>query len=281
MDFDEYLHLQSDMFTQLYRCLPISLLKKESVDDDGNSVIMPASALDRLGYLHIEYPMQFQIQNANTKKTLHCGVLEFTAEEGFIHIPTMMMQQLGLKDNDLVLLQSKALPKATFVKLQPHTSDFVNLPEPRYLLEYSFRKYVCLTTGETIAMKSPEGEKTYYLNVLETQPADAICTLETDCNVNFETALNNTKLMAFTAMEVEHGDEPKPTNDAPVRFAGVGVRMDGKPVEGEKRPAPAVVAKPKRGIHFGSSVAAGVVKEKADEKDSDKRFTGKEYSLQD
>lgn len=34
--------------------------------------------------------MQFQIQNATTLQTSYCGVLEFTADEGFIHIPTMV-----------------------------------------------------------------------------------------------------------------------------------------------------------------------------------------------
>ena len=35
-DFEEYLRLQSQTFVQYYRCLPLSLLKKENAAEDGN-----------------------------------------------------------------------------------------------------------------------------------------------------------------------------------------------------------------------------------------------------
>ncbi|KAG8053463.1 hypothetical protein GUJ93_ZPchr0001g31563 [Zizania palustris] len=191
MDFDEYLDrldLTSLTFEQLYRCRPISLIKTGDADDDGNRIIMPQSALDRLGYVHIEYPMQFQIQNVSTLETSYCGVLEFVADEGFAHMPTRMMDHLGLEEDDLVLLRRTSLPKATFVKLQPHTADFLAVSDPRHLLECSFRNYVCLTAGETITVT--EGERKYYLDVVETRPADAVCTIETDCEVEFEQPLD-------------------------------------------------------------------------------------------
>ena len=87
-------------------------------------VIMPPSALDRLGKmnfliafcssrkvclflgqlsisrsynldvfmsftasLHIDYPMLFELHNAATERVSHCGVLEFIAEEGMIYMP--------------------------------------------------------------------------------------------------------------------------------------------------------------------------------------------------
>lgn len=124
-DFEEYLNLQSQTFVQYYRCLPLSLLHKENADEDGNrgklafcflsfftsnfffffffwrmqcsnllllhlnfAVIMPLSALDRLGGLNIEYPMLFQIKHPITERATHCGVLEFVADEGFIHMPS-------------------------------------------------------------------------------------------------------------------------------------------------------------------------------------------------
>uniref|UniRef100_A0A0E0JDY9 Ubiquitin fusion degradation protein n=1 Tax=Oryza punctata TaxID=4537 RepID=A0A0E0JDY9_ORYPU len=286
MDFEEYLNLQSASFAQLYRCLPISLLKKENADD-GNRVFMPESALDRLGYLHIEYPMQFQIQNAATLQTSYCGVLEFTADEGFIHIPTMMMEHLGLRENDLVLLRSTSIPKATFLKLQPHTSDFHKLSEPRYLLEYNFRNYFCLTTGETIAVVA--GDKFYYLDVVETRPADAVCVIETDCEVEFDQALDHAEPVAefAAAAAAKQGDGVGVGEPEPVTFTGVRMRMDGKPVEEEKKktttiPAPAP-AGPKRRLWFGPPASGGGVKEakSGEKKDDDKRFPGKRYSLKD
>lgn len=37
--------------------------------------------------LHIEYPMLFQLSNVSFEKTSHCGVLEFTADEGLVYLP--------------------------------------------------------------------------------------------------------------------------------------------------------------------------------------------------
>ena len=79
---------------------PISFL--QNADSDANfffyllmmmlhcnaAVIMPPSALDRLSRLNVDYPMLFQIQNPSTERVTHCGVHEFVAEEGFIHMPT-------------------------------------------------------------------------------------------------------------------------------------------------------------------------------------------------
>jgi ubiquitin fusion degradation protein 1 len=43
------------------------------------------------------------------------------------------MARLGLADNDLVLVRQTALPKATYVKFQAHTSDFAAVSNPRVL----------------------------------------------------------------------------------------------------------------------------------------------------
>ncbi|KAL5226230.1 hypothetical protein ABZP36_014495 [Zizania latifolia] len=282
-DFDEYLDLQSRTFAQLYRCRPISLIKTEDADDNGNRIYYNIVLLFvASGHVHIEYPMQFQIQNASTLQTSYCGVLEFVADEGFTHMPTRMMDHLGLEENDLVLLRSTSLPKATFVKLQPHTADFLAVSDPRHLLEYNFGKYVCLTTGETITVT--EGEKKYYLDVVETRPADAICTIETDCEVEFEQPLDYKEPVPAEIATVQADEEP-------VRFAGVGMRIDGKPMKENKRPpqpqprtgAPAAAdARPKRVFRFGPPAAASNVKEEAaGEEDDDKRFIGQKYSLKD
>lgn len=37
--------------------------------------------------LHIEYPMLFKVQNRSNGKSTHCGVLEFSADEGMVYMP--------------------------------------------------------------------------------------------------------------------------------------------------------------------------------------------------
>jgi len=56
-------------------------------------VILPASALDHLTRLHIEYPMLFKLTNRVKNRETHCGVLEFVAEEGRCYLPYWVMTQ--------------------------------------------------------------------------------------------------------------------------------------------------------------------------------------------
>ena len=37
--------------------------------------------------LHIEFPMLFEISNLRDKRSSHCGVMEFVAEEGVVYLP--------------------------------------------------------------------------------------------------------------------------------------------------------------------------------------------------
>ncbi|KAF3676625.1 hypothetical protein FXO37_05224 [Capsicum annuum] len=73
-------------FEQTYRFYPASFIEKPQIEN-GDKIIMPPSALDRLASLHIDYPMLFELRNANMGRVSHCGVLEFIAEEGMIYMP--------------------------------------------------------------------------------------------------------------------------------------------------------------------------------------------------
>ncbi|KAF7020826.1 hypothetical protein CFC21_033878 [Triticum aestivum] len=260
--------------------------------DDGNWVILPASALDRILSVGLGYPMLFRVQNAATLEASHCGVLEFGCEEGFVHVPAHAMARLGLEEGDLVLLTSTSLPKATSIKLRPHTTDFLGAKDHKELLEYNLKNYSTVTVGDTITVA--EGDKRYLLDVVEATPADAVSTLDTDCEVDFATPLDYVeppvapapvKVAAAPCQDCAHGGER--------RFAGVGIRMDGKPVEQTPPPAPA----PAPGSSGkGKSASENVLRffsgrrlpppgaksaKKVDgEEDKDaKRFAGQKYTL--
>ena len=93
---------------------------------------MPASALDALTRLHVAYPMQFQMRSFGPHgKLTHCGVMEFTAEEGKVYVPHWMMGNLLLQEGEMVTLKSVQLPKGRFVKFRPHSKDFLEISNPR------------------------------------------------------------------------------------------------------------------------------------------------------
>lgn len=94
-------------------------------------VILPASALEQLTRLHIEYPMLFKLVNKSKNRTTHCGVLEFIAEEGRCYLPFWMMRNLLVSEGDLIQVEYTRLPVAKFAKFQPQSVDFLEITNPK------------------------------------------------------------------------------------------------------------------------------------------------------
>ncbi|KAK2996058.1 hypothetical protein RJ640_022175 [Escallonia rubra] len=195
--------------------------------------IMPPSALDRLAYLQIDYPMLFEVTNPSASKISHCGVLEFIADEGLIYLPYWMMENMSLQEGDIVNIKNASLSKGTFVKLQPHTKDFLDVSNPKAILETTLRNYSCLTTGDTIMV--PYNNKKFYINIVETKPTSAVSIIETDCEVDFAPPLDY-KEPEKPATSALSNKMPPQVEEEPARkmakisaFTGSARRLDGKP----------------------------------------------------
>ena len=80
------------------------------------------------------------------------GVLEFVADEGKVYIPYWMMQNLAIDQGGLLMVESASLPVATFAKFQPHSVDFLDLSNPKAVLESRLRNFACLSTGDVVAI---------------------------------------------------------------------------------------------------------------------------------
>ncbi|GJW83668.1 ubiquitin fusion degradation protein 1 homolog isoform X1 [Tanacetum coccineum] len=224
----------ASMFEQNYRCYPVSFIDKSHLEK-GDKIIMPPSALDRLAHLQIDYPMLFKLTNPLASKVSHCGVLEFVADEGLIYIPYWMMENMLLQEGDVVNVKNASLSKGTYVKLQPHTTDFLDVSNPKAILETSLRSYSCLTTGDTIMV--PYNNKKFYIDIVEAKPSAAISIIETDCEVDFAPPLDYKEpekpLKSEVSPEVE-----EPPNKIPKfnPFSGSARRLDGKPAEAVAAP---------------------------------------------
>lgn len=96
-----------------------------------------------------------------------------------------MMHNLLLKEGDLVQVESVSLPVGTFAKFQPLSPDFLDITNPKAVLENCLRSFACLTIGDIIAVKY--NQKVYELCVLETKPGNAISIIECDMNVGSKT----------------------------------------------------------------------------------------------
>ena len=69
-------------------------------------------------------------------------------------------------------MESADLPVATFARFQPHSVDFLDLSNPKAVLESRLRFFACLSTDDVIAIHY--NGKTYEMSVLETKPQNVI-----------------------------------------------------------------------------------------------------------
>ena len=152
----------------------------------GGKIMMPPSALAHLTNLEIESPLLFQLRSAGVakpKKT-HAGVLEFIADEGNVHLPAWMMRTLGLSEGDPIRLTGASLPKGKMVKIQPQTVDFLEISDPKAVLEQALRNFSTLTPGDIIEISY--NCLTFEILIMEITPnADGIAIIETDLEVDF------------------------------------------------------------------------------------------------
>ena len=128
--------------------------------------------------------MLFQLQSSDKGTLTHCGVLEFTAEEGSCVVPFWMMQNLLIEEGSVLTVTNVSLPKANFVKFQAQHVDFLEISNPRAVLEHALRNFSCITKGDVICV--PYNSKNYHFEIKEVKPQDAACIIETDCNVDFD-----------------------------------------------------------------------------------------------
>lgn len=226
----------STPFEQSYRCYPTSFIDKPQLEN-GDKVFMPPSALDRLASLRIDYPMLFELHNPAASRTSHCGVLEFVAEEGMIYMPYWMMENMLLSEGDIVKVKSATLPKGSYVKLQPHTKDFLDISNPKAVLETTLRNFSCLTVGDNIMVAY--NNKKYYIDIIEAKPSSAISIIETDCEVDFAPPLDYKEpepvRPAVSSADGSTSSAP-PEAEEPMEpkfsaFTGTGRRLDGKPLK--------------------------------------------------
>lgn len=100
------------------------------------------------------------------------------------------MQTLALEPGDLLQVKSTDLPPGSLIKLQPQSPSFLEISDPRAVLENAFRNFSCLTRGDVFQFHY--NDEVYDIKVLEIKPESdkhAIVTMETDLEVDFATPL--------------------------------------------------------------------------------------------
>lgn len=150
-------------------------------------VLLPASLLERvIPEGGIKTVLLFQIcRTGRPKPVQYVGVKEFSAPDQCIVCPRWIMDALQIQDGDAVDIVNADIPKGTYVKLQPVTPDFHDVPNHKAVLESAILfHYTCLSRGDPIRFYY-DG-KVFKLFVEEYNPPDApaICVIDTDLLVD-------------------------------------------------------------------------------------------------
>eukprot|EP00040_Diaphanoeca_grandis_P005876 m.34893 g.34893 ORF g.34893 m.34893 type:complete len:327 (+) comp17052_c0_seq1:134-1114(+) len=241
-----YGHMRPQSFEKTYVCnsvmmMPGAARKSANV---GGKIFLPPNALDTLTRLNIEYPMIFSVSCSKTGRKTHSGVLEFIADPGHCFLPGWMMRNLASDEGDMIIVKTTRLPLGKFAKLQPQSTDFLDINNPKAVLEKSLSYFSCLTEGDIIAIDY--NNKTYEIMVLEVLPKDpskGITIVETDLEIDFAPPLGYVepkRVERVTAAKEEvkvktQEEREQEVIDATVfqTFTGGGRRLDGKQIKTE------------------------------------------------
>ncbi|KAK1761182.1 ubiquitin fusion degradation protein 1 [Echria macrotheca] len=179
---------RAQRFDEYYRCYPFVMAPGAERPElnYGSKIFLPPSALDKVSRLHVQWPIMLELINGQLGKHTHAGVLEFVAEEGRAYIPQWMMETLGLELGDMIQIKTTSLELARLVKLQPQSVNFLDISDPRAVLEKAFRNFAALTKGDVFNFEY--NDEVYSVAVLDVKPETdkmGVSMIETDVSVDF------------------------------------------------------------------------------------------------
>ncbi|EPS95439.1 hypothetical protein FOMPIDRAFT_85367 [Fomitopsis schrenkii] len=247
-------------YDEYFRAYSVAMLpgrERENVSY-GGKIIMPPSALASITQMDIEPPWMFKLGNPeNPAASTHAGVLEFIAQEGCVHLPHWMMQTLRLKEGDAIRVTGAELPKGQFVKLQAQSTIFLEISDPKAVLEQALRNFSALTQGDIIDISY--NSIVFSLLVMETKPGgEGISVINTDLEVDFAAPVGY--------VEPERPKPPPPSTMA----SKLGIDVNSQ-TPGSSRPSSSL------GGSFGAAGSRSVAVSKGG--DTWESFKGKGESL--
>lgn len=196
--------------------------------------------------------MLFQLKNVKHNRQTHCGVLEFLPnKEPICYLPQWMMNYLLLEDGDEIHVQSiEQLPRATFVRFQPQSKTFLDISNPKAVLEKHLRHFSCLTKGDMISINYLNHN--YDLFVEDLKPANAVLIIDCDMEVDFAPPVDyvEPKSQSTTPKEQQsHRNSPITTTTTQyLPFNGHGNRLNGKLRSNDDKERNHLETNPTRGV---------------------------------
>lgn len=194
-----------------------------------NKILLPQTVLYNISQNEeqMKNKLYFKVSHKESGYGSVCGVHEFTAPPGVVHIPYHIMEECGIQEGSTVKVDLVCPVKGSFMKLRLHNSkDFSKLNNPKVVLEkYLSSDYPIVTENRTIALYYADLDKLFYIDIVETKPAPVIEILNTDINVDFDKALD--AIDEPTKVSSSYPDPPGQLNEDIKITAGQETKRNG------------------------------------------------------
>lgn len=151
-------------------------------------ILLPSTILLDIDGLFEEQPggpLLFSLRNPTTTDVCYCGVLEFSDEPGVCYLPLHIFQKLHLEYGDMLTARLYTCDTGTHIHLRPEEFAFVQLPNPKEILEKAIVEYYpVISENDTLTICHQD--RKYQIQVTKTLPELSIKTFHCDISVELE-----------------------------------------------------------------------------------------------
>lgn len=131
-----------------------------------------------------------------------------------------MMKTLDVDVGDIIQVKSTDLLPGSLIKLKPQSTEFLDISDPRAVLENAFRGFSCLTKGDIFQFSY--NDQTYDMAVEDVKPETekmGIVTMETDLKVEFSAPVGYKEPERTSGTSTPSSSVGRPKG-GPMRFQG-------------------------------------------------------------
>lgn len=123
------------------------------------------------------------------------------------------METLALAAGDFIQVANASLPSGKLIKIQPQSPDFLDITDPRAVLEFTLRQFTTLSPNDCFWINY--ADQIYKVKVLETEPDPrGILVIETDLNVDFAPPVGYKEPVPQTSAKASIASSLKDANGA-------------------------------------------------------------------
>lgn len=138
----------------------------------------------------LELPLMFEVKTQLGRKT-HCAIFDFIQglPQDTLLLPSWVMEELSISDRAQVRVRCVSLSLISYVKVQPHSTDFYNAvrdsgQEIGPLLTESLSRFSALTEDTCVPIEI--GKEVHKVQIVELRPHAAVRIIDADVQHHFE-----------------------------------------------------------------------------------------------